>query len=124
MNKVRNGDLNIITILGSTRKGEMWHEGHRMYAYGPHDDGLHDTISRAFRVTTAAPDELSFGDRDDTGSTPLTDIQLIQPEDPRSECEELWLTMLGEKLDEGCRLAYSDGCGRANHNSFACHRED
>ena len=31
---------------------------------------------------------------------------------------------VGEKLDEGWRLAYSDGCGRDNHNSFACHRED
>ena len=24
----------------------------------------------------------------------------------------------------GLRLAYSDGCGRDDHNSYACHRED
>lgn len=32
--------------------------------------------------------------------------------------------MIGEKMDEGWRIAYNDGCGRDNHNSFACHRED
>ena len=77
-----------------------------------------------FRLTTAEPDELSYGDRDDTGSTQLRDMQLIQPEGTRSEYEALWLAMIGQKLDEGWRTAYSDGCGRDNHNSYACHRED
>ena len=120
---VRNGDPNMRAILKSTRQGDKWHEGHRMYAHGPHSDGLHNPISRSFRATIAEPGELSFRDCDDTGNTALTDQQLIQREDPRSEYEALWLTMLGEKMDEGWRLAYSDGCGRANHNSFACHRE-
>ena len=51
-------------------------------------------------------------------------MQLMEPEDPRSEYEALWLTMIGEALDEGWRIAYSDGCGRDNHNSYACHRGD
>ena len=51
-------------------------------------------------------------------------MQLLQPEDARSEYEALWLTLIAEKLDEGWRVAYSDGCGRDNHNSFACHREN
>ena len=51
-------------------------------------------------------------------------MQLLHPEDARSEYEALWLTLIAEKLDEGWRVAYSDGCGRDNHNSFACHRED
>lgn len=51
-------------------------------------------------------------------------MQLLQPEGPRSEYEALWLSMIGQKLDEGWRVAYSDGCGRDNHNSFACHKED
>ena len=62
--------------------------------------------------------------RDDTSKAHLTDMQLLQPEDTRSEYEALWLAMIGEKLGEGWRVAYSDGCGRDNHNSFACHRED
>ena len=32
--------------------------------------------------------------------------------------------MIAQKLGEGWRAAYSDGCGRDNHCSFACHRED
>ena len=95
-----------------------------MFAYGPKKDDLYDSISRAFRSTIAEPQELSYGDRDDTDKTHLMDMQLIQPDDTRSKYEALWLTMLAEKLDEGWRLAYSDGCGRDNHNSYACHRED
>ena len=75
-------------------------------------------------VTEAEPEELSFGDRDDRTTTHISDMQLIQPEDPRSEYKALWLAMIAEKLDEGWRTAYSDGCGRSNHNSYACHRED
>ena len=114
----------IIRCLQDTAGSEEWHEGHRMHAYGPRNDGLHSAIHRAFRITEAAPTELSFGDSDDTGTTILTDMQLLQPEDPRSEYEALWLTMIGEKLNEGWRVAYSDGCGRDNHNLHACHRED
>ena len=105
-------------------KGDKWQEGYKMYAYAPTVDGLHTPIERAFRATTAEPHELSYGDRDDTSKAPLRDMQLIQPEDQRSEYEVLWLSMLGEKLDKGWRLAYSDGCGRDNHNSYACHREN
>ena len=109
---VRNGDWHIRQCLGEQTASEAWHEEHRMYAYDPRHDGLHSAIQRAFRITDAEPEELSYGDRDDTGTTHLTDMQLIEPEDPRSEYEAFWLTMISEKLDEGWRTAYSDGCSR------------
>lgn len=71
-----------------------------MYARGTRADGLHGAIHRAFRITEAEPEELSFGSRDNLTTAHISDMQLIRPEDPRSEYEALWLTMIGEKLDE------------------------
>lgn len=42
----------------------------------------------------------------------------------RSEYRALWIAMLEENLDEGQRLAFTDGCGRQVHHSFLCHRTD
>lgn len=32
--------------------------------------------------------------------------------------------MLGDKLDEESRLAYTDGCGRQGHHTYACYQTD
>ena len=61
-------------------------------------DILHSAIQRASRVAEAEPEELSYSDRDDIGAAHLMDMQLMEPDDPRSEHEALWLTMIGEKL--------------------------
>ena len=58
-----------------------------------------------------------------TSTIHLTDTQVLYREHARSEYKALWLAMLGDQLDEGWRLAYSDRCGRNNHNSYPCHRE-
>ena len=33
-----------------------------------------------------------------------------------------WLARIGERLDEGWRVAYTDGCGREGHTAYAYHR--
>ena len=57
-------DQNIWHILETQHSGDKWHKGHKMFSYGPKVDGLHNPISRAFRLTgtTAEPDELAYGD--------------------------------------------------------------
>ena len=103
---------------------ETWHDGSRMYARIPQEDGLHGAIHRAFKIMEADSEELSFGDRDDLVTTHIHDLQLLQPEGPRCEYEALWLTMIAQHLDEGWRVAYSNGCRRDNHHAYACYRVD
>lgn len=65
-------------------------------------------------MTTADPHELSWGDRDDRSVHALGDLEILQPSDSRSEYKVLWMARLAERLDEGSRLAFSDGCGRGD----------
>lgn len=42
-------------------------------------------------------------------------MQLLQPQNTQSEYEALWLTLIVERLDEGRRIAYSNGSGKNDH---------
>ena len=94
-----------------------------MYVYPWRVDGLHCPIQRAFRATEADATSLSYGNREDLTVIALTDLQLIDPRDTRSEHKVPWLTRIDEKLDEGWRLAYTDGWGQEGHTAYACHRD-
>ena len=119
---IRNGDPHDSAIVEEAPTEDHWQDGSRMYAHAPGQDGLHSPIHREYRVTTADSHKLSWGDRDDRSSYALSDMQVLHPSDRRSEYSVLWMAMLGEKLDEGWRLAFSDGCGRQGHHCFTCHR--
>lgn len=121
---IRNRDPYVRTIVDRTPIRDAWWNGGRIYAYALDRDGLHCPVPRAYGMTTADPHELSYRDRDDLGSCALLYMQLPHPKDGRSEYKALWMALLGAKLDEGCRLAYTDGCGRQGHHSYVCHRTD
>ena len=41
-------------------------------------------------MTTASPEELSYGDRDSRIASPLMHLSIMEPEDPRSLIKAYW----------------------------------
>ena len=99
-----------------------WHDGSRLHA-GPHGDAS-SLSAAAFRLTAIiAPDEASYGGRDDTESVHALRLALLmEPHSAGSNFQPEWLAMLAQRR-QGWGLVFSDGSGLRGHAyaAYAAH---
>ncbi|KAF8422939.1 hypothetical protein EV426DRAFT_669791 [Tirmania nivea] len=107
---VKTGDGDVKNELGIHTKGRtLWHDGTDLPNLN-----LAGPIYRAFFLTGAEPDELSYGDRDDHRSPPILGLDIIPADSKQSQEKKEWYTELAALKDSGWSLLFTDGTGGKN----------
>jgi len=81
-------------------------------------------IAEAFHKTTITPEERSCGQSNNTATTPLIDLTILEPQDEKSHTPGYWQAGLGTLLDEGWRVCYTDGTGREGETAAGVYSHD
>ena len=84
------------------------------------------SIAEAFYKCAAIsePEERQYGNREDTTPTSLLDLTILEPTDERSKHQTYWASGLGNLLNEGYRVCYTDGTGRVGQAAAGVFSED
>ncbi|KAF8434017.1 hypothetical protein BGX38DRAFT_1275823 [Terfezia claveryi] len=89
---VRTGNSQIRVFI---KDDTSWHYN----SSNPHD--YRTAISEAFYQTAADPEELSFGDRDNTATCPIIHEEIFVPQSEKSKYLGCWAAEIGSILEEG-----------------------
>ncbi|KAF8417556.1 hypothetical protein EV426DRAFT_622402, partial [Tirmania nivea] len=106
---VKTGDGDVKNDMVHTKGRTLWHDGTDLPNLN-----LAGPIHRAFLLTGAEPDELSYGDRDDHRSPPILGLDIISADSKRSQEMKEWYTELAALKDSGWSLLFTDGTAGKN----------
>ena len=119
---LRTGDKTIRRFLEGPPTKDAWHSNNPMKD-PTGGDNLDSPILAAFSLTFTDKDSLSFGNREDTGISYITEIPLLNADDPYSMTKLPWLAKIAELLEQGFTnvgggVSAQDSVSDQPHNCF------